>query len=138
MEWPDAATLLIPVGKALAYAHSQGIVHRDVKPANILLARPDWPLLADFGLVKLLEDRQQGLTRPGTTIGTPAYFSPEQSAGDDVDHRSDTYSLGIVLYQLLTSRVPFEATSPIEMMLQRLHGKMDELREELHSRAGGS
>ena len=119
MEWPDVATLVIPVGRALAYAHSQGIVHRDVKPANILLARPDWPLLADFGLVKLL-GRQRGITRPGTSIGTPAYFSPEQAAGEDVDHRSDVYGLGIVLYELLTGHVPFESDSPFEVMLRRL------------------
>ena len=120
VEWPDAATLILPVGRALAYAHSEGIVHRDVKPANVLLARPDWPMLADFGLVKLV-GHQRGITRPGVSIGTPAYFSPEQAAGDDVDHRSDIYSLGIVLYQLLTGRLPFEANSPIEMMLRRLH-----------------
>ncbi len=119
MAWPDVATLLIPVGRALAYAHSRGIVHRDVKPVNILLARPDWPLLADFGLVKLL-DRQQGITRPGTSIGTPAYFSPEQAAGEDVDHRSDIYGLGLVLYELLTGHIPFETESPIEMLLRRL------------------
>jgi hypothetical protein len=112
--------LVLPVGRALAYAHSEGIIHRDVKPANVLLARSDWPMLADFGLVKLV-GHQRGITRPGVSIGTPAYFSPEQAAGDDVDHRSDIYSLGIVLYQLLTGRLPFEASSPIEMMLQRLH-----------------
>jgi serine/threonine protein kinase len=119
MEWPDAATLIIPIGRALAYAHSQGIVHRDVKPANVLLARPDWPLLADFGLVKVL-GRKRGITRPGTTIGTPAYFSPEQAGGDEVDHRTDVYSLALVLYELLTGRAPFNASSPIEMMLCRL------------------
>ena len=120
MEWPDAATLVIPVGRALAYAHSEGVVHRDVKPANILLVRPDWPMLADFGLVKLV-GRQRGITRPGVSTGTPAYFSPEQAAGDEVDHRSDIYSLAIILYQLLTGRLPFEAKSPVEMMLRRLH-----------------
>ena len=119
MEWPDVATLIIPVGRALAYAHSQGIVHRDAKPANVLMARPNWPLLADFGLVKLV-GHQRGITRPGITIGTPAYFSPEQAAGEDVDHRSDLYSLGIMLYELLTGRLPFEAGSPIEMMFRRL------------------
>lgn len=119
MEWPDAATLIIPVGRALAYAHSQGIVHRDVKPANILLPRPDWPLLADFGLVKIV-GRQRGITRPGASIGTPAYLSPEQAVGEDVDHRSDIYGLGIVLYELLTGHVPFESDSPVEMMLRRL------------------
>ncbi len=119
-EWPDAATLIIPVGKALAYAHSEGVVHRDIKPANVLLARSDWPMLADFGLVKIM-GHQRGITRPGVTIGTPAYFSPEQAAGGEVDHRTDIYSLGIVLYQLLTGRLPFEADSPIEAMLRRLH-----------------
>ncbi len=117
--WPDVATLILPVGHALAYAHSQGVVHRDVKPANILLARPDWPLLADFGLVKLL-GRKRGITQPGVSIGTPAYFSPEQAAGDEVDHRTDIYGLAIVLYELLTGRLPFDADSPIEMMLRRL------------------
>ena len=119
MEWPDVATLLLPVGRALAYAHSQGIVHRDVKPANVLMARPDWPLLADFGLVKLV-GHQRGITRPGMSIGTPAYVSPEQAAGEDVDHRSDIYSLGIMLYELLTGRFPFEADSPVQMMIKRL------------------
>ena len=119
MEWLDAAPLVVPVGRALAYAHSQGVVHRDVKPANILLARSDWPMLADFGLVKLV-GHQRGITRPGVSIGTPAYFSPEQAAGDDVDHRSDIYSLAVVIYQLLTGRLPFVSDSPIELMLQRL------------------
>jgi serine/threonine protein kinase len=119
MAWPDAATLILPVGRALAYAHSQGIVHRDVKPANILLARPEWPLLADFGLIKLL-DRQRGITRPGTSLGTPTYFSPEQAAGDDVDHRSDVYGLALVLYRMVTGHLPFEAESPIDAMLRRL------------------
>jgi serine/threonine protein kinase len=119
MDWPDAATLVIPVGRALAYAHSQGVVHRDVKPANILLARPEWPLLADFGLIKLL-DRQRAITRPGTSLGTPTYFSPEQAMGGEVDRRSDIYGLALVLYRLVTGRLPFEAESPIDAMLSRL------------------
>ena len=119
MEWPDVATLIIPIGRALAYAHSQGIMHRDLKPANVLLPRPDWPLLGDFGLVKMI-GHQQGITRPGISIGTPAYFSPEQAAGEDIDHRSDIYSLGVVLYELLTGRLPFEGKTPIDMMFRRL------------------
>jgi hypothetical protein len=75
--------------------------------------------LADFGLVKLV-GRQRGITKPGVSIGTPAYLSPEQAAGGDVDHRSDIYSLGLVLYELLTGQIPFKADSPIEMMLRRL------------------
>jgi hypothetical protein len=119
MDWTDTAPLVIPVGRALAYAHSQGVVHRDVKPANILLARPDWPLLADFGLAKLLRS-QRGITQPGTSLGTPAYLSPEQAVGERVDHRSDIYSLGILLYELLTGQVPFLSDSPVETMLSRL------------------
>ncbi|HDQ73049.1 MAG TPA: FHA domain-containing protein [Chloroflexi bacterium] len=120
MPWPDVAALVLPIGQALAYAHSEGVVHRDVKPANVLLARPDWAMLADFGLVKLV-GHQKGITRPGVTIGTPAYFSPEQAAGDEVDHRTDIYSFTVLLYQLLTGRLPFEADSPVELMLKRLH-----------------
>ena len=119
VDWPDAATLVIPVGRALAYAHSHGIVHRDVKPANILLPRPDWPLLADFGLIKLM-DHPEGITRPGMSIGTPAYFSPEQATGENIDHRSDIYALGVVLYELLTGHIPFEAKSPMDMMVRKL------------------
>ena len=121
MDWPDVATLIIPLARALAYAHSQGIVHRDVKPANVLLLRPDWPLLADFGLVKLV-GHQRGITRPGMSIGTPAYLSPEQAAGEEIDHRSDIYGVGIILYELLTGSLPFEAKSPIDMMIRRLQG----------------
>ncbi|MCS7282623.1 MAG: FHA domain-containing serine/threonine-protein kinase [Anaerolineae bacterium] len=117
--WPEVAQWVIPVGQALAYAHAQGIVHRDVKPANILLARPDWPLLADFGLAKII-GRAGGITRPGVSVGTPAYFSPEQVMGEAVDHRTDIYSLGVVLYELLTGQLPFQAATPAEAMLRRL------------------
>jgi serine/threonine protein kinase len=120
MEWPDVAPLVIAVGEALAYAHSQGVIHRDVKPANILLARPDWPLLADFGLAKLLQT-QRGITQPGTSLGTPDYLSPEQGIGEEVDRRSDVYSLGAVLYELLAGEVPLKSDSPVETMLRRLH-----------------
>ena len=119
MEWPETASLMIPVGRALEYAHSRDIIHRDIKPANILLARPDWPLLADFGLAKLLGN-PGGITQPGISLGTPAYLSPELAVGDQVDARSDVYGLGVVIYELLTGQVPLQCDSPVETMLRRL------------------
>jgi serine/threonine protein kinase len=116
----QALTLAIPLGNALAYAHSQGIVHRDVKPANVLLPRDDWPLLSDFGLVKLLEAGQT-LTRPGVGLGTPLYNAPEQMLGEEVDHRADIYALGMVLYEMVTGRLPFEGDTPVKLMVERLH-----------------
>jgi serine/threonine protein kinase len=120
LECAEAVNLVVPVGDALAFAHSKGIVHRDVKPGNILLARPDWPLLADFGLVKVA-GAQQKLTQPGSILGTAVYLSPEQVAGEEVDHQTDIYSLGIVLYELLTGKLPFRSDSPAESMMLRMY-----------------
>lgn len=114
-----ALSLVIPVGDALAYAHSQKIVHQDVKPSNILLMRADWPLLADFGLAKVVGGRQKRAA-PGAVVGTVAYLSPEQVAGKSVDFRTDMYSLGLVLYELLTGQLPFVAATPYQAMLMRL------------------
>ncbi len=119
LSWREAARLAIPLGQALAYAHSRSIVHRDLKPANIFLPSADWPLLGDFGLVKLI-GHQRGITRPGVSVGTPAYFSPEQAAGDEVDHRTDIYGFGLLLYEMVTGRLPFEGDSVVQVMLQRL------------------
>ncbi len=106
------------VGKmldALGYAHDRGIIHRDIKPANVLLPSPDWPMLADFGIVKLRDDDQQ-LTNPGLVIGTAAYMAPEQARGKPVDARTDLYATGVVLYEMVTGRVPFEASSPMALL----------------------
>jgi hypothetical protein len=120
--WPGAAALAIPLCQALAYAHERGIVHRDVKPANILMPREDWPLLADFGLVKLSQASVK-LTQLGTSLGTPEYMSPEQAAGEEADARTDIYAMGVILYEMLTGRKTFAGATALEIMLQRLQSE---------------
>lgn len=112
------ANLVGQVAGALDYAHQAGVVHRDIKPSNILLPKPDWPLLTDFGLAKMIGGSQ--LTQSGTIAGTPAYMSPEQGRGDSVDARSDIYSLGIVLYEMATGVVPFQAETPMAVVVKHI------------------
>jgi ligand-binding sensor domain-containing protein len=105
---------------ALDYAHGLGIVHRDLKPANVLLDARGNLFLTDFGIAKLLEGSPQ-FTGTGAMIGTPAYMSPEQALGQRVDARTDIYSLGIVLYEMVTGRVPFEADTPLAVSLKHVN-----------------
>ncbi len=106
-----ASRILDQVGDALDYAHQQGVVHRDVKPANIFVGKGDQVTLTDFGIAKAASDAEQ-LTRTGMLMGTPEYMAPEQAESGSVDHRTDLYALGIVLYQMLVGRVPFRGTTP--------------------------
>ena len=116
---PERAIHLISqVAEALSYAHRRGIIHRDVKPSNILLDN-DWALLSDFGLAKFNQDASR-LTQTGRGIGTAAYMSPEQSQGLDIDHRTDIYALGVILYQMLTGQIPHDAENPVTIMMQRI------------------
>jgi len=111
--------IIAQVGDALDYAHQQGIIHRDVKPANVLLDRGRWALLADFGLAKMAASSMQ-ITKTGVGVGTPAYMSPEQAQGKPVDARSDIYSLGIMLFEMLTGQVPFDADTPLAVLIKHL------------------
>jgi eukaryotic-like serine/threonine-protein kinase len=113
----DAAKLVRTLAEGVQHAHERGIVHRDLKPANVLLAADGTPKIADFGLVKRLDDLAT-LTHTGAILGTPCYMAPEQAAGAgrEVGPLSDVYALGAVLYELLTGRPPFQGQSPLEVL----------------------
>lgn len=120
MPWKQAFAILSPIAGALAYAHQKGIVHRDVKPGNILVTEGGAPMLTDFGIARLLEcEETQTLTATGVGIGTPEYMSPEQGMGREVDGRSDIYSLGVVLYELITGHTPYTADTPMAVVLKQ-------------------
>jgi len=114
----EAGSFIEQVASALQYAHDHGVVHRDVKPSNILLRPDGYAYLVDFGLAKAMMGAES-LTTEGAMVGTPEYMAPEQSNGLN-DYRSDIYSLGIILYQMLTGRVPFIADSPVAILLKHI------------------
>ena len=107
------------VADGLNYAHSQKIIHRDIKPGNIVTCEDGRAVITDFGIAKALEGTR--LTQTGTMIGTPEYMSPEQATGEIVDARSDIYSLGIVLYEMVTGDVPFKAETPTGVIYKHVH-----------------
>jgi serine/threonine-protein kinase PpkA len=120
------------VATTLAYAHTQGLVHRDVKPGNILFKKDRTIVLSDFGIAKLLGSHSH-LTTTGSTFGTPDYMSPEQLAGKAMDSRSDLYSLGIVIYEVLTGHKPFSADDAFATAVAHLNAPIPQLPEELAS-----
>lgn len=122
ISYNQAIQILLPVAHALEAAHQKGVVHRDVKPSNILLTEDGTPLLSDFGIAKILEDNanSEGLTTGGMAIGTPEYMAPEQWEGKPVDERVDIYALGVVLYEMITGRPPYKADTVPATMVQVL------------------
>lgn len=115
---PEAARLLAPIASALAYAHSKDIVHRDVKPSNILVSQAGFPMLSDFGIAKIVAKQDSKSTQIGISIGTPEYMAPEQAMGR-VTKFSDQYSLGLVFYELLTGAMPYAADTPAALVLKK-------------------
>jgi serine/threonine protein kinase len=120
LDWRQALNVVMPLAQALTFEHEQGIIHRDIKPANILMLEEDWPVLADFGLAKLLHSTGAVLTGAGQVVGTMAYAAPEQIQGGKIDARADIYSLGIVLYELLTGKLPFFGKTAFDFLMARL------------------
>ena len=147
LPFDEIGHLLRSLASAIDYAHSQGIVHRDIKPANILLhnksgefptngplTKDTEPILTDFGLVRIAHSGTQ--TASGLVSGTPAYMSPEQARASKVDHRTDIYSLGVVLYELLAGRVPFEGDTSMDVILKHINEPppaIEDISDELQS-----
>ena len=123
----EAADSLAPVGDALQYAHERGIVHRDVKPINILINEESRPLLADFGLARVLSESLD-VTMAEFIAGTPHYMAPEQALAGNVDHRADIYALGIVTYQILAGQVPYDGPTVHAVIQKHLSAPLPSIR----------
>jgi serine/threonine-protein kinase PpkA len=128
----EALDIIHSLGSALEFVHQMGIVHRDIKPENILFHKNGIPKITDFGVAKAL-DRDMNLTMDGTALGSPYYLSPEQAEGKDLDGRSDIYSLGIILFELLAQRKPYLGESQIEVIFGHLNKPIPSLpKQHLH------
>jgi eukaryotic-like serine/threonine-protein kinase len=124
----EVVRTLAPIADALDYAHSRAILHRDVKPSNVLLARNGTPILADFGLARIAT-APVGLTRTGVLVGTPEYMAPEQAAGENATAATDRYALAVVAYEMLYGHVPFRSETPVATLLAHLQSPLP-LRDE--------
>jgi serine/threonine-protein kinase len=119
----EAIAIAAPILDALAHAHGRGVVHRDVKPENVMMTPR--PVLIDFGLSWALGDAR--VTRRGTTVGSPSYLSPERALGEDGDHRSDVYAIGVILYEMLAGRRPFAADTAVQLAWMHAHHEVPHL-----------
>jgi serine/threonine-protein kinase len=120
---PDRArTVSLQIAQGLAAAHDQGIIHRDVKPANILVDECDRVKIVDFGLAAATREAENRLTRTGHLVGTPHYMAPELIRGDEVDGRADLYSLGVMMYEMLSGSLPYDGDNPMNVLFRHLDG----------------
>ncbi len=124
-ELPDAIMTIMQAIEGLGYACERGIVHRDIKPSNLMLTKDGRVKIADFGLAKMVQHDTQ-VTAAGTAMGSPNYMSPEQARGEEADHRSDIYALGVSLYQMLCGTLPFTADSPLSVLLKHIQDPLPE------------
>jgi tRNA A-37 threonylcarbamoyl transferase component Bud32 len=124
---PEAVAYAIEIARALGAAHAQGIVHRDVKPQNVLVDEEGTAKVTDFGIARTLD--QEGLTADGRVLGTTDYVSPEQALGHDVTGQSDLYSLGIVLYEMLTGDVPFRGENQVAVAMKHVREELPDLQQ---------
>ena len=128
MTLPEIRRIMVQVGDALGYAHVRGMIHRDVKPSNVLIDERGNCLLTDFGLARMTDGTAK-LTSSGAIMGTPAYMSPEQGAGKSLDGRSDIYSLGIIFYEMVTGQVPYQAETPIAIVFKHIQDPLPPARK---------
>ncbi|MCR4317134.1 MAG: protein kinase [Planctomycetes bacterium] len=127
LPWEEVAELILQAARGLRAAFWGGIIHRDVKPSNLLIRWDGLLKVADFGLSKQMKD-QKSLTKQGIAVGTPHYMSPEQGIGDQVDHRADIYSLGATAFHMLSGEVPFDSDNPLSIMMKHASMKLPDLR----------
>jgi serine/threonine protein kinase len=127
ISYPEAARCIVNVTEAVEYAHRRNMIHRDIKPANIMLDTNGQAILMDFGIAKILGGQQH--TATGAVIGTALYMSPEQIRGERIDHRSDIYSLGVTLFEMIHGRPPFEADSTMSLMMMHINDPVPDLRQ---------
>lgn len=125
---PEIRRIITQIGDALSYAHTRGMIHRDIKPSNVLIDEGDNCLLTDFGLARMAESATK-ITSSSTVLGTPAYMSPEQGTGSNLDQRSDIYSLGIILYEMVTGRVPYTAETPVAVVFKHIQDPLPSARK---------
>ncbi len=128
LTFAEINAIISQIGGALAYAHAHGMIHRDVKPSNVLIDETGNCLLTDFGLARMTEASIK-ITSSGAVMGTPAYMAPEQGTGAKIDQRSDIYSLGIILYEMLTGRVPYTAETPIAVVVKHIQDPLPSARK---------